>query len=48
MEDLKDARLDGDPEVDIKSIEYDSRLVQPDGLFFAVKGFKVDGYDFVE
>lgn len=31
----------------IEHIEYDSRLVQPGTLFFAVKGFKRDGYDFV-
>ena len=29
-------------------MEYDSRAVRPGGLFFAVKGFKLDGYDFVE
>ena len=31
----------------IEDITYDSRLVRPGSLFIAVKGFKVDGHDFV-
>jgi len=38
----------GNPDIEIKQIEYDSRLVGKDCLFVAVKGFKSDGYDFVE
>lgn len=33
--------------MDITNVEYDSRRVKPQGLFIAVKGFKQDGYDFV-
>lgn len=33
--------------MEIKQIEYDSRLVKPNSLFFAVRGFNQDGYDFV-
>jgi len=43
---VKGFQLSGNPEVDIKGIEYDSRLVMPGGLFVAVTGFKQDGYDF--
>lgn len=38
--------ISGDPDVMIEHIEYDSRLVQPGCLFFAVTGFKRDGYDY--
>ena len=40
--------LTGNPDIEIKRIEYDSRLVDRDCLFVAVKGYKSDGYDFVE
>ncbi|MBU0984893.1 MAG: UDP-N-acetylmuramoyl-L-alanyl-D-glutamate--2,6-diaminopimelate ligase, partial [candidate division Zixibacteria bacterium] len=39
--------LTGDGDVEITQIEYDSRQVKESGLFFAVKGFKSDGYDYV-
>ncbi len=41
------AVITGDPEVAIEHLEYDSRLVRPGTLFFAVTGFTRDGYDFV-
>jgi len=31
----------------ITSVHYDSRTVEPGGLFVAIKGFKVDGHDYV-
>ncbi len=37
----------GKADVEIENIEYDSRQIRPNGLFFAIKGFAVDGYDFV-
>ncbi len=40
--------MTGDAEVEIEHMDYDSRLVQPNSLFFAVKGFQRDGYDFVD
>lgn len=48
MQDVSGARLSGDSSVEIRGLEYDSRHIKPDSLFFAVKGFKVDGYEFVE
>jgi len=41
------AEITGDPTLTIDNVEYDSRLVKPNGLFFAVKGFTADGYDYV-
>lgn len=48
IEDIPGAVLTGDGSLEISNIEYDSRMVKAGSLFFAVKGFKVDGYDFVE
>ena len=33
--------------IDVTSIEYDSRRVEPGALFVAVRGFTVDGHDYV-
>jgi len=44
---VEGARLSGDGTTPIKQLEYDSRLVKANSLFFAVKGFVKDGYDFV-
>lgn len=41
-------KVTGEMEIDIQSIEYDSRQVKPNSLFVAIKGFKSDGYDFVK
>lgn len=40
--------LTGNPDASIAQIEYDSRLISANSLFFAVKGYKTDGYNFVE
>lgn len=40
--------MHGDSKVEIDQIEYDSRLLKENSLFVAIKGFKEDGYDFVE
>ena len=44
---VEGARLSGDGATPIEQLEYDSRLVKANSLFFAVKGFVQDGYDFV-
>ena len=36
------------PDKDITGIEYDSRKVEENSLFVAVKGFKVNGHDFIQ
>lgn len=38
----------GNVDVDIQSIEYDSRQAKNNSLFVAIKGFKFDGYNFVK
>ncbi|MFQ5454547.1 MAG: UDP-N-acetylmuramoyl-L-alanyl-D-glutamate--2,6-diaminopimelate ligase, partial [Candidatus Zixiibacteriota bacterium] len=45
---MDNVELNGNPDLEIENIEYDSRLVRGNGLFVAIKGFKQDGYDFVE
>lgn len=44
---LPGAVLQGDPEVDITGIAYDSRQVRPGDLFVCIKGFRFDGHSFV-
>jgi len=36
------------PDCDVQGLQYDSRLIQPGELFFAIRGFKVDGHEFVQ
>ena len=43
---LPEARILGDVSIDVGSLAYDSRKVQPGTLFFCVPGEKVDGHEF--
>ena len=45
---LKVTRKDGRLDIEIKGIAYDSRLVGRDFLFVAIKGFSVDGHDYIK
>ncbi len=38
----------GNLNLDIKSIECDSRRVEKDGMFVAIKGFEADGHEFIK
>jgi UDP-N-acetylmuramoyl-L-alanyl-D-glutamate--2,6-diaminopimelate ligase len=38
----------GEIDIEISSVEFDSRKVKKDSLFVAVKGYKTDGHDFIE
>ena len=40
--------MTGNADINIASIEYDSRRVTSDSLFVAISGMKFDGYDFAE
>ncbi len=40
--------MDGDPDVEIKGIVYDSRRVRPGSLFVAVRGHALDGHAFID
>jgi UDP-N-acetylmuramoyl-L-alanyl-D-glutamate--2,6-diaminopimelate ligase len=44
---MLDARLIGDGDVDVTSIQYDSRAAGPGSLFVAVPGFTVDGHAYL-
>lgn len=44
---LKEKNIFGDPEVEIENIEYDSRMIKKNGLFFAVSGYQTDGFQYV-
>ncbi|HBS59730.1 MAG TPA: UDP-N-acetylmuramoyl-L-alanyl-D-glutamate--2,6-diaminopimelate ligase, partial [Firmicutes bacterium] len=43
---LKNKRVAGPENVDIKGMTYDSRHVEPGDLFFCLPGAKADGHDF--
>ena len=44
---ITNIKVKGDMEQEIAHIECDSRKVKPNSLFVAIKGFDVDGHDFV-
>jgi UDP-N-acetylmuramoyl-L-alanyl-D-glutamate--2,6-diaminopimelate ligase len=44
---LPDAEVAGPTDIDISGIAYDSRAVQPGGLFVAIKGFHSDGHAYI-
>ena len=41
-----DCKVDGDMELEVKDIQFDSRKVSQGTLFVAQRGTKVDGHDF--
>ena len=45
---IKEAECTGDSDPDIKGLCYDSRKASSGDLFFALKGEKYDGLDYVE
>lgn len=45
---LEGLKVKGDLEIDIKGIEKDSKKVKEGYLFVAIKGFTVDGHNFIE
>ncbi|NLY89105.1 MAG: UDP-N-acetylmuramoyl-L-alanyl-D-glutamate--2,6-diaminopimelate ligase [Firmicutes bacterium] len=47
LEKLPVTEFRGDAEVEITSVEYDSRLVSPGALFIALRGSKADGHDYI-
>ena len=40
--------IQGDIDLEIKDITYDSRKADSDTLFVALKGFRVDGHDYID
>jgi len=47
IEGVDPLEIRGDTGIDITSVTYDSRSVTPDTLFIAVRGFTVDGNEFI-
>ncbi|MEW6051259.1 MAG: UDP-N-acetylmuramoyl-L-alanyl-D-glutamate--2,6-diaminopimelate ligase [Candidatus Zixiibacteriota bacterium] len=47
-EGLESMVLHGNADVAIENIEYDSRLIRPNSLFVAIKGYRADGYAYVD
>ena len=46
--DLAHPVISGDQDVSVTSLAYDSRKVSPGTVFFALRGAKVDGHDFID
>ena len=44
---VSDATISGDRQTVVSSIEYDSRRVEPGGLFVALRGGYADGHAFL-
>ena len=47
LQGIEDIKGKGNFDIEISSIENDSRKVTKDSLFFAIKGFSVDGTEFI-
>lgn len=47
IKDIKTISIVGNIDVDITGIQIDSRKVQPDNLFVAIKGTQVDGHQYI-
>lgn len=45
---MKDMRMIGDDQIEIKSVAYDSRKVSEGALFFCISGFKTDGHQYAK
>jgi len=48
LEDLKPRRITGDLTSEIRGIAYDSRLVDRDFAFVAIRGYSVDGHKYID
>jgi UDP-N-acetylmuramoyl-L-alanyl-D-glutamate--2,6-diaminopimelate ligase len=47
LADLPTLAIDGPADIEISSLAYDSRAVQPGSLFIAISGFHVDGHAYI-
>ena len=45
---ISDLKAKGNIDIDIKNIACDSKKVTPESLFVAIKGYDVDGHDYIE
>ena len=44
---LEGLKVKGDLSIDITNVDSDSRNIKKNGLFVAIKGFDVDGHDYI-
>ena len=47
LQHIKPLQFNGDPGMEIQGLYYDSRQVQPGGLFFALRGAAADGHRYI-
>ena len=47
IQDIPDIHIEGNPDVAINAIHYDSRLVKKGNLFTAIKGYVTDGHHYI-
>lgn len=45
---IEGLKAKGDLEIDVKSIAHDSRKVEKDGMFIAIKGYETDGHKYIK
>ena len=45
---LEGLKVKGDLTIDITNVDSDSRNIKKNGLFVAIKGFDVDGHDYIK
>ena len=48
IKNVENVKVIGNLDIEITNITSDSRLVKPNGLFFAIKGFSLDGTKFIK
>ena len=48
LQGIDNCKAKGDMTIDIKQIESDSRKVKPGALFIAIRGYDVDGHDYID
>ncbi|MDD2628134.1 MAG: UDP-N-acetylmuramoyl-L-alanyl-D-glutamate--2,6-diaminopimelate ligase [Clostridia bacterium] len=48
IEDLESPKINGETNINIEKIEYDSKKITKGDLFVAIEGFKEDGHNYIE
>ena len=48
LKDVDYKLIQGNLDIEVNDIAYDSRKVEKDTVFVALKGFRVDGHDYID